>query len=122
MTEELINKLFEYLQKTETFILEQAPDFIRQLLTYKRIGTIVSAISLFAIGTVLLIFVIYCIFNPWLDKYGDRSIGSQLCCFLPLFLVFICYGQVLYDILFLIKLYMAPKVYLLEYFRNLKGG
>lgn len=121
MSEELINRLFEYLQKTEGFIYEQAPDFIQQLLTYKRLSTIIDVVLLSLIGSVALFFSLYCIFNPWLDKYGERNIGSQLCCFLPFFLVFICFGQVLCDITTLIKLYFAPKVYLLEYFRSLKG-
>ncbi len=120
MTEELINKLFEYLQRTEVFILDQAPDFIQQLLRYKKITAVIDVTILSVVVLGALAFSMYNIYNPTIDKHGDRSTGSQFCCFMPIIVAFMFFAPLLGEIADLMKIHIAPKVYLLEYFKSLK--
>ncbi|MBX9744356.1 MAG: hypothetical protein K2X08_04000 [Chlamydiales bacterium] len=43
MNDQILQKLLEYLQSTEDFIMEQIPDIVLQALKYEKISSYLSA-------------------------------------------------------------------------------
>jgi len=121
MSEKIIEKLLEYLQGTEDFILEHAPDTIMQIFKYEKISTIYQIAILFILVISLSISGIYFYKNPYLDKYGHRELPSIL---IPMFCGIGCPILFLQLCIFtdkLIKIYVAPKYFLLQMVLNLKA-
>lgn len=121
MQEQLIQKILDYLEQTEDFVLEQAPDVILQVLRYERITSILGAIFLCVLFFVALIAGYYFWKYPTVDKYGSRETSSVMgvmipCVFLPFLLIQVCL-----TVDKLIKLYTAPKFFLIELFLSMKG-
>ena len=108
---ELAKKALEILQDTQVFILDQAPDFMQQILAWKLainiFGVIVSVLILLIIGLASMIF-----FRREL-KDGSRSWLEVLMAAMPPFIFFIACSL---DIL---KIHYAPKLFLMEYFLHL---
>jgi len=125
MNDKLIEKLISYLESTENFVYEQAPDFIQQLLAYEKlssiVGTFISGIVMFF----CIFLAIYHIYNPEFEvreyNSGNRTLLSQMLCFMPLLLAIPFFGQFLQCVANWIKMSIAPKVFLLEYMMKLKG-
>ena len=124
---EILKKGLETAEKTGNFIVEQAPDLLRQLLIWK---TAEHAIFI-SIGIALLI-----IFFRWTKKVGremkendddfeDYFMGSIAKMFIAIgyltaFIVgIVMIGDNLQD---LIQIVFAPKIYLIEYSAKLLGG
>ena len=113
---EILKKGLEVAEKSGNFVIEQAPDLVKQLITYKTIET-----SICVLIEITLMYLIFRYFKYLYKKTNENSdfisdnglhvgaiiITSALIMFL--FFVFI------YDISNLIQLIFAPKIYLLEY-------
>lgn len=114
-TANLIATMTEYLKGSVEFVKEQAPDVIQQLLAWKMAELWVLLI-LFATFTIVSpIAVRYC----WkrADCYDNEGwiVGAVISAIgelfsIPLFIM---------SLLDLLKLYIAPKVFLLEYLAKL---
>jgi hypothetical protein len=76
LKDQVLEKLINYLQNTEDFILEQVPETIYQVLRYEKTAYYISAFLMLT----LLIIGLYIGYHFWkhptLDKYGSREIGS----------------------------------------------
>jgi len=131
MNDELQNALLDIINKTVDatgtatgFIVEQTPDVIRQLLVWKMAESLFLALSCLAAFAVYIKFI-YMVKNAkpsergasnWAyDFSGDMQIGIYMTlasgsipalCFLVAFFSWI---------LVFIQIWLAPKVYLLEY-------
>jgi len=120
MQDNLIEKLIEYLQNSQDFLLEQMPEVIQQALTYEKMSAYFSAGLMLVLLIIGLSIAFYAWKHPKLDSYGHRS-GPSLFALLvslgfsPLFFVQICIS-----IDKLLKIYVAPKYYLIQLFVNLK--
>ena len=123
---EILKKGLETAEKTGNFIVEQAPDLIRQLLIWKTVEYSIYVIM----GISLIIY-----FHRWTkkvtkemkekkDNYEDYFMSS-----FPNLLIavgqisFLIIGIVLIAVNLhsLIQIVFAPKIYLIEYTANLLG-
>lgn len=126
----ILDKSLVVAEKTGQFVIEQAPDVLREFYmwhTAKHIFWILVAVSIFCIGR----------FIPklWLKKEKDGSNwrteykffnyygaegetgatwGLFACCLIPASVVFLCN---LYDLVFIL---VSPKLYLIEYLLALR--
>lgn len=56
MKEQLVQKLLEYMQATEDFLLEHVPDIFREIVMYERIHALVMGIGMICGITVVTYF------------------------------------------------------------------
>lgn len=125
MKEELVEKvqvvmveIIDTMMKAKDFALDQAPEVISQLLMWKT----VSSLMWFGFGIVLSMLCAYSLKMwhktiKWGDSYNNDDVGWV---FTLLFLVFIC-GMIMLANLTWLKIWIAPKLYLMEYAANLVG-
>lgn len=120
MSEVLEAKLVEYLQKTESFVISETPEFVRQSINYYFYENLLCLI----LGLFLIVFTSTLLFNAinifnflttkkyWSDNdAGTICVIGSVVSFFVLFLSFLCsFGH----ILSLIKICVAPNLYLLE--------
>ena len=120
MKEQIVQTILEYLERTEDFLLEQAPEVILQALRYEQIVSVLGAVLflLLVLGTVVVGYHFWA--NPKFDQHGSRdfisSIGVMVPCIVsPLLAVQLCvFGDKL------IKIYFAPKFFLLQLFLTMQ--
>jgi hypothetical protein len=114
-------KLIEHIENTKDFVLEQAPDIIQQALKYEKISSYLTAALMLLLLCAAISIGYYFWKYPSLDKYGSRELGSFLGIFIPciaspLFLVQFCYS-----IDKLVKIYLAPKYFLINLIMSMKN-
>lgn len=123
---EILKKGLETAEKTGNFIVEQAPDLIRQLLLWKTVEYSVYVV----IGISLILY-----FYRWTkkvtkemkeneDDFEDYFMGSIANIFRALGqITFLIIGMILIteNLQDLIQIVFAPKIYLIEYSAKLLG-
>lgn len=112
-TTEAVTKLSTFLGETKNFVLEQAPDIARQILAFN------AARNIFIIVlTIVIIYISYKSAFKWADQTLDSGdwkpmklistmVGSSASLLCLIFSI-----QAISDLL---KIYFAPKLYLIEY-------
>ena len=109
------------MERGEDFVLEQAPDLVQQILAWERAlyctGYCFGVV--FVVSTCLLIYtnrkkIVRAIASE--SKYSDVWFISTF--FLASFVVIACVGM-LVELSTFIQLWVAPKVFLLEYMSSL---
>lgn len=121
MEEQVWQHLIDYLEKVENFTSEQLPDLIFQILTYEKIMAITSIV----VATLVIFMLARIGYTYWKDpkrdsfgcRTGEAFIGIWVSCSLS----FILIGLLCSSVTSLIKLYVAPKFYLLQFFVNMKS-
>lgn len=122
MSELLEAKLVEYLQKTESFVISEAPEFVRQAINYyfyEHLLTLIACLFL-VLFTSLLLLNITKINNFLITKkgWGDTDAGVT-CLVSGILSALILVGSfidIFVDTLYLIKICVAPNLYLVERF------
>ena len=123
---EILKKGLETAEKTGNFIVEQAPDLIRQLLIWKTVEYSVYVI----LGISLIIY-----FYRWTKKVSKEMKENEddfedyfMCSLVNIFiaigqLTFLIIGMMLIaeNLQDLIQIVFAPKIYLIEYSAKLLG-
>lgn len=112
----LINKSLEAAEVTGEFLSEQTPDFINQMLLWYGVESFLCFILGLMLSTHLLIF------KKWhhetrkkLEAMTDDGI------LLPLWVIFVCFMSTLIGLILLVnnftwlKIWLAPKLFLVEY-------
>ena len=120
MKEQVWQQLVEYLQKVEDFGSEQLPELIVQVLRYERITAITTTVV-----TATLLALVICIGylywkNPKRDQYGSRPLESVFGIMFPAIFATLLLGVLGTSVNTLIKVYAAPKYFLLQLFLNMK--
>ena len=117
---EILKKGLEVAEKSGNFVIEQAPDLVKQLITYKTIET--SICVLIEITLMYLIFRYFKYLYKKNNEYSDfipenafHGVGMIITFVLSIF----CFFVFINDISNLIQLIFAPKIYLLEYIAQL---
>jgi hypothetical protein len=120
--DQILTKLLEYMQRSEDFLLEQSPEVIQQIFTYKKMAYWFDfSLSLAAICLAVFVFV-YCFLNPDNDKYSYRS-SSSVAGMMFSAMVSIPFIAGLYSsIINLLQIYVSPKYYILQLLLNMKGN
>jgi len=111
---ELAGFLLSTLKESKQFVLSQSPDVIQQILTYDFYLNLLGVI----IFGILLVPVIYYIKKMIADKEDLLNKHPLVACYL-FFASVICGPLFIFSIIACIKIQLAPKLYLLEYFKGL---
>jgi hypothetical protein len=115
--DKFVATMTELLQSAKDFTLEQAPDVLRQLVAYER------AITIFYVASCLLGAIALAFGTKQLLRHGDDlgdAAGAAL--------LFLLVGELVVVIMFFhnvsdfLKVWVAPKVFLIEYFAHLVKG
>ena len=119
MDEQLTAKAIEYLKSAENFIITEAPDVIQQTLkyaTYSNWSDIIlcSFFIMIAVGVFS-----YCFMYPKYDKYDSLEFGFIIGRFLSAAIFFPLCIQISQNVDALMKINMAPKLFLIQYFINM---
>jgi hypothetical protein len=120
MKEQVVQKILEYMAQTEDFVLEQLPDVNLQALRYERItaalGSFLMAVLFFG-----AVFVAHYFWgNPRIDKNVSREIGSSFGVMIPCMISPVLLVQLCLFVDRLIKIYAAPKYFLVQLFLTMK--
>lgn len=117
---EILKKGLEVAEKSGNFVIEQAPDLVKQLITYKTVET-----SICVLIEITLMYLIFRYFKYLYKKNNEDSdfipenafhgVGMIITLLIGIFLFFVFIN----DISNLIQLIFAPKIYLLEYIAKL---
>ena len=117
---EILKKGLEAAEKSGNFVIEQAPDLVKQLITYKTVET-----SICVLIEITLMYLIFRYFKYLYKKNNEDSdfipenafhgVGIIITSLMGIFLFFVFIN----DISNLIQLIFAPKIYLLEYIAKL---
>jgi len=119
MTDELLKKLLGILNNTQDFVLAQAPDIAKQLITLARIeSSLLWLIPLLLTGIVVSVWRLAKQAETYPNKNGGLNFNDDVY-FLPIIVTIVSLVPVLLTIgcnyhTFLTS-WFAPKVYLLEY-------
>ena len=117
---EILKKGLEVAEKSGNFVIEQAPDLVKQLITYKTVET-----SICVLIEITLMYLIFRYFkylykknnedSDFIPKNAFHGVGIIITSLMGIFLFFVFIN----DISNLIQLIFAPKIYLLEYIAKL---
>lgn len=122
MSEVLETKLVEYLQKTESLVISEAPEFVRQAINYyfyEHLLTFIFCLFI-TLFTSLLLFNIKKLYKfltinkDWGDT--DASAACIIIFVVSSFGLLISSIEACIATLLLMKIYIAPNLYLLERF------
>ena len=117
---EILKKGLEVAEKSGNFVIEQAPDLVKQLITYKTVET-----SIYVLIEITLMYLIFRYFKYLYKKNNADSdfvydnefhVGGIIITFV---LSIFCFFAFIGDVSILIQLIFAPKIYLLEYIAKL---
>lgn len=119
----IIEKALEVAEKTGEFVLDQAPDLIRQFILYHTVKS-----ALYTLMSILLIFFgykSYVYLNRKLSEKLTKNPGEDWTdypnlviplCIIPAILIIAGLFNLFPNLNDLIFVLMAPKLYILEYF------
>lgn len=122
MNNEFTQKLLEYLQRTEDFALEQLPDIFLQALRYHKISAWLSIFLMIVVISGLICLMVYFCKYPTLDSYGHRDFVSFYIPFMVPFIALACFVSLCISVDRLIKIYVAPKYYLISLIAGTLNG
>lgn len=116
---EILKKGLEAAEKTGSFVVEQAPDLIQQLIVWKTCEYIL--LILISVGLILSIKKWY---NSAIKRYGDFDdfIDSVEFVGFSIYSIIVIpiFGIALFHSFFkLVQILLAPKIWLIEYATNL---
>lgn len=121
MDESLISKAIEYLERSEKFILSETPDVIRQTLLYAKTSTIFEIFAL-CIAIVSCVFIVlHCYGYKSVERYDEKSFFMILGMFIPSVAIIPLCIQLCIDMQNLLKICLAPKLFLIQYFINMRS-
>ena len=117
---QMLDTLLSYMENTKDFVLEQAPDVIKQALKYETISSYIDAIFMFILLTAALCIAYYIWKNPNIDKYGSWATSSVVpfaasLILSPFFVLALCCA-----IDKIVKIHVAPKYFLINLIMNMK--
>ena len=117
---EILKKGLEAAEKSGNFVIEQAPDLVKQLITYK---TVETSICVLIEITLMYLIVIYFKYlhkknnedSSFIEVNSFHIVGMLISLVVAIFMFIVFIN----DISNLIQLIFAPKIYLLEYIAKL---
>lgn len=121
MNDQILQKLLEYLQNTEDFVMEQIPDIVLQALKYEKISSYLSASLMMVLLTIAIVVCYYFWKHPTLDKYASRDVVSFLGVLIPGIISPILFVQLCSSIDKLVKIQLAPKYFLVQLLAQMKS-
>jgi hypothetical protein len=114
-------KLFGYVEDTKDFVLEQAPEIVQQVLQYEKTSAYLTSFLMLGLMAVAISFGYHFWKYPTLDKYGSREFLSFMVPIISLMVIAPLFIQFCIDIDKLMKIYIAPKYFLIELLLSVRG-
>lgn len=117
---EILKRSLEATEKTGSFIVEQAPDVIQQLIAWKTVQYSFSVLLGVLLG--FIVFKIIKNIGIKMKETGDdleSLLIDNLFILLGLIFLSVCSLVLLSDVYYLIQIVFAPKIFLIEYAANL---
>lgn len=104
------------IHKSVDFVSEQAPDVVKQFLVWKCFEALLNSIGFF-FGGLIVLYVSYKCFTKFVDNmYGDDKMFAYAAGFVTLLIAtLLLVGGVGHSVKTMVKIKVAPKVYLIEY-------
>jgi len=119
---DLINKTTSTVDKSTNFLVDQAPDVIQQLLTWKLCSVGVSALMLLVVLFLVVLWNVRSIIKFNKDPYRHWAYrnDAEMIIFFIIPMISFVLSLCMFDyILEFLKIWLAPKIYLIEYAANL---
>jgi hypothetical protein len=114
MKEEVINQLIEYMEQSKDFILQEAPDIIREMFLYEKISAWCGFIfCVFCFFSCISVFI-YSWYYPSLDNYGCLKTETFMPRLFSTVLSFLAFIGLISNLDTLIKIYFAPKYFIIK--------
>ncbi len=117
--EQILQKLLQYIEKSEDFLLEQSPQVIQEMVRFKKISTILD-ICFFSFILLTCLFVAIWMVSQ--TKIKDHFVREFLFVFIPI----ICFAfspfllaQIFSSVKDLIELIVAPKSCIIQLIRDI---
>ena len=118
MKDQILEKLLEYLQNTQDFVLKETPEVIQEALRYHYLSNAISCFVYSVLIISLISIFYYSYTHAILDKYEHRDmLSTMICGMTPIFLIILGISLFHYSDN-LIKICCAPKYFLIELFMN----
>lgn len=126
MKEELLQKALSYVENLETFVGEQLPPFVNEILNYAMFENILWLIIVCILGSAS--FGIW--WKLWtaenrhcVDDAGDIvDVGKFISCLIALVSLFasvLTFSHSLSPLMLIGKIYLAPRLFIIEYLSEL---
>ena len=122
MRKELIKKLIEWVESSQSFLKGEIPDYINELIASELIKTWMN-VSLITLGIIFLSGMGFLAFNKsntYEKSYECPSIYFLVIWGALIFVIFFC-GGLISEIHTLINIYVSPRVFVLNHLKNLLG-
>ena len=120
MNENLQKALAEILESAlaaKDFMVSETPEVIQQLLTYNFTMSIIQTVC-----GIIMLFLLIPMWKKAIKYVNNDSLGDAIDVYAPVGLISVCIGapgsMLLFNLTWL-KIWLAPKVYLIEYMANL---
>lgn len=114
---QLAQEGLDFLKASKTFVSEQAPEFISQVLKWEQTSATIGLSSGFLVMGACILAARY-----GFSIYRPESMGNDvaaLCVVFGSLIGVIAFAVVIGNAMTLLKIKTAPKVYLMEYFAGL---
>jgi uncharacterized membrane protein YidH (DUF202 family) len=121
--EEILTEIIQSAQTAKDFVIDQAPDVIQQLLAWH--FWFHAAFVLILSVIMILAFFTARWFNLKRIAAKERCKSAdnyELCIGFSIVAVIVSFVFVVYNAIMMLKIYIAPKLYLLEYAASLITG
>ena len=117
--EQGLQEVLNMLLATKDFAIAQAPDVVQQLLSFKLIANIGFTVVFFMIGSISTFLILY--YQKQWKKKEHSHFDDPAHLFWLIGTIF-GYGIMLFPLYECIKIWVAPKVYIIEYISELING
>lgn len=111
---EIVTKMFEYIDSSKDFMLEQAPEVFQQIIRYEYIssicGVVTCSILLICAGITLFTWLK----NPNVDRFDYWTDGTFAVVLISATVVVITGIGLIVNVSDLIKINVAPKYYIIS--------
>jgi hypothetical protein len=111
---EIWRKLIEQIENTKDFVLEQTPEVIQQVLRYEKVSSYLTAALMALLLCAAMCVGYYFWKHPKLDVHGSWELVTYLGIIGPCMTFLPVFAQLCCSIDQLVKIYTAPKYFLIQ--------
>lgn len=120
--DEMYIKIFQYLESSKEFVLSEAPSLAQETLRYHWSLNLISLFASLLVAFSLLSFSIWVYRNPTLESYGARDLFSVFGVVFPSLFSIVAFIICFDSARAFIKIYLAPKLFLIHCFSEIVKG
>lgn len=114
MKDQILQKLLDYLESTHDLVLEQVPEVILQALRYEKVSSYATAGLMLGLLAAAISLGYRFWKHPDLDRHGSRETLSFMVPMVSMIALPLFFVQLCMSVDKLIKIYLAPKYFLIQ--------